>query len=58
MLTQAPTWEGEPGGFPFYYWVYGTRAASLAGGDTWKKWNREFSTQLVKNQTVLKRTHF
>ena len=41
ILTRAPTWEGESGGgYPFYYWYYGTRAAYLAGGETWDLWHK------------------
>jgi len=50
MLTQAPTWEGEPGMFPFYYWFYGTRAAFLAGGDTWKLYKSCIQSLLVHHQ--------
>ncbi|MCK4271609.1 VWA domain-containing protein [bacterium] len=52
ILTRAPAWEGEPlgGAFPFYYWYYGTRAAYLAGGETWDLWHQATCGMLVRHQ--------
>ncbi len=51
ILTRAPAWEGEPyGEYPFYYWYYGSRAAYLAGGETWELWQQAACGMLVRHQ--------
>jgi hypothetical protein len=40
---------------PLYYWYYATQAKFHAGGDTWNKWNKLFSPELVKKQHVIKK---
>ncbi len=51
IMYRAPAWEGEPGGtYPFYYWYYGTRAAYLAGGQTWDLWHQAMCGLLVRHQ--------
>ena len=51
ILTHAPSWGSEyNGAFPFYYWYYGTRAAYLAGGDTWTLWSRAVCGMLIRHQ--------
>jgi hypothetical protein len=47
-------WVNHGGGNPIYYWYYITQAKFHAGGETWKKWNKQFAPQLVKNQTIVK----
>jgi len=46
-------WEKQ-GKRPYYYWYYETQAFFHAGGNDWKQWNRQFATELCKNQTVVK----
>ena len=38
-----------------YYWYYATQAKFNAGGETWNKWNKIFSPELMKKQKVLKK---
>jgi hypothetical protein len=38
------------GAASLYFWYYGTQAKFHAGGDTWNKWNKIFSPELVKKQ--------
>jgi hypothetical protein len=45
-------WAGQGNGSVIYHAYYGTQAKFHEGGDTWKKWNLQFSPALVKNQTV------
>jgi hypothetical protein len=44
-------WNGKDYGSCIYYAYYATQAKFHEGGDTWKKWNAQFSPALVKNQT-------
>jgi len=50
----SANWEKPWGRSPFYDWYYVTQAKFHTGGETWKEWNKQFSSALVKNQTVLK----
>ncbi|MBN2055809.1 VWA domain-containing protein [bacterium] len=53
ILYKAPSWHGEVGdGYPFYYWYYGTRAAYLAGGETWNAWRKAMCGMLVNRQNA------
>ncbi len=36
-----------------YYWYYTTQAMFHAGGETWNKWNRQFSNNLVSEQNII-----
>ncbi|MBA7584779.1 hypothetical protein ES708_26739 [subsurface metagenome] len=33
-----------------YYWLWGTRAMSLVGGEDWKIWKSTVKDVLIKNQ--------
>jgi len=35
---------------PCYNWYYETQAMFHAGQTTWRKWNKQFSSELVRNQ--------
>jgi hypothetical protein len=52
MLDHPPAWNYERpgGGYPFYYWYYGTRAMLVAGGDDWQAWHDRVCRMLVENQ--------
>jgi hypothetical protein len=52
MQDYAPRWNIEQpgGGYPFYYWYYGTRAMFLAGGDDWQIWKNWMCRFLVDHQ--------
>lgn len=47
-------WDEAWLGAPLYYWYYVTQAKFHAGGRPWTAWNRQFASELVKNQIVLK----
>jgi hypothetical protein len=36
-----------------YYWYYATQAKFHVGGETWNKWNKQFSPNLVKTQHII-----
>jgi hypothetical protein len=42
-----------PGKDGLYYWYYLTQVKFHAGGETWNKWNKLFSPELVNKQTVI-----
>lgn len=42
-----------PGKTALYYWYYLTQVKFHVGGDTWNKWNKLFSPELVRKQTVI-----
>ncbi len=46
-------WNEPLGRNPIYYWYYITQAKRLAGGKTWEAWNRQFSPEFTRHQTVL-----
>jgi len=52
MQDHAPRWNIEQpgGGYPFYYWYYGTRAMFLSGGDDWRIWKDWICRFLVDHQ--------
>jgi hypothetical protein len=52
MQNNPPTWNKEDpgGGYPFYYWYYGTRAMLNAGGDDWRIWKDWMCRFLVDHQ--------
>jgi hypothetical protein len=52
MQDYAPRWNVEQpgGGYPFYYWYYGTRAMFLSGGDDWRIWKDWMCRFLVDHQ--------
>ncbi|TET09840.1 MAG: hypothetical protein E3J83_01455 [Candidatus Atribacteria bacterium] len=52
MQDNAPTWvfEDPGGGWPFYYWYYGSRAMLLAGGEYWRIWKNWICRLLVDHQ--------
>jgi len=52
MQDNAPVWEDEDpgGGWPFYYWYYGSRAMLLAGGEYWRIWKNWTCRLLVDHQ--------
>lgn len=41
---------------PIYYWYYITQAKFQAGGEPWKAWNKQLSSQLPSNQKIQKAT--
>ncbi|MFC1451988.1 prenyltransferase/squalene oxidase repeat-containing protein [Verrucomicrobiota bacterium] len=45
-------WEDPWGKNPIYYWYFTTQARFFAATD-WKDWNKQFSTALVSNQTIV-----
>jgi len=45
-------WENPNGRSPLYYWYYNTQAFFHEGGAAWDDWNKQFSSGLVKAQTV------
>jgi hypothetical protein len=47
-------WDEAWLGAPLYYWYYVTQAKFQAGGSIWTGWDRQFASELVKNQIVLK----
>ena len=47
-------WSKPWGNNAIYYWYYLTQAKFHTGGDVWKNWNNQFSTQLTINQIVMK----
>jgi hypothetical protein len=47
-------WQNPMPGSALYAWYYITQAKFLAGRETWSDWNRQFSSALVKNQTIVK----
>lgn len=53
MQDHPPSWNYERpgGGYPFYYWYYGTRAMLVAGGDDWRTWHDHVCRMLVENQS-------
>jgi hypothetical protein len=48
-------WDKPWGSNPIYNWYYTTQAKFHAGGGTWSSWNKQFSSALVKNQTIIKK---
>ena len=52
MKDHPPAWNYERpgGGYPFYYWYYGTRAMMVAGGEDWRTWHDWVCRMLVENQ--------
>ena len=54
MQDHAPRWnvESPGGGYPFYYWYYGTRAMYVAGGDDWRIWKDWMCRFLVDHQNA------
>jgi len=42
-----------PGKDGLYYWYYLTQVKFHVGGETWNKWNKMFSPELVRKQTVI-----
>jgi hypothetical protein len=55
-LTQNARFSwGDPWGrSPLYYCYYTTQVMFHEGGQIWGDWNKQFSPELVKNQTVVK----
>jgi hypothetical protein len=53
-LNQNATcdWAAPWGENPIYDWYYMTQASFHTGGNAWKKWDSQFSTQLVANQKI------
>jgi hypothetical protein len=47
-------WAAPYGERPIYYWYYITQAKFHTGGETWNSWNKQFSTELVKTQNIIK----
>ncbi len=45
-------WAAPWSDAPIYEWYYTTQAKFHVGGEAWKQWNGQFSTQLVANQQI------
>ncbi|MDA0578026.1 MAG: terpene cyclase/mutase family protein [Verrucomicrobia bacterium] len=45
--------SGAAQGNPIYHWYYVTQAMFHAGGATWEAWNKQFSPELVRNQSIV-----
>lgn len=51
-LNWSKPWKAQP----IYYWYYITQVKFQIGGESWKVWNRQLSSQLPSNQKVQKPT--
>jgi hypothetical protein len=49
-LDWSKPWMAQP----IYYWYYITQAKFHSGGETWKSWNKQLSSQLPSNQKIQK----
>jgi hypothetical protein len=46
-------WEAPESTHPVSHWYFMTQLAFNQGGNMWKEWNRSFSPQLLKHQTII-----